>query len=80
MGNALFVQLYNIAVDEAVIAPANAVTLNAQIDGGPDHSTDAGIHAGSVAAAGQNSDALHTHIRTLQFLKVKVVERNPIAF
>ena len=59
MGDALFVQTHNVAVDQAVIAAADTDDLNAAEDGSTDNGTDRRVHTGCVAAAGQNTDAPH---------------------
>ena len=52
-------QLHKVAVDQAAPAPANANTLDPLVHCGADHSTDRGVHARGIAAAGQYADALH---------------------
>ena len=59
--DALFVQLDNIAGDQAVIASADAVALNAVVEGGTDNGPDSSIHTRSIAAAGQNTDSFNAH-------------------
>ena len=56
MRNALFVQLDDITVDQTVIASADAYDFNTAEDRRSDDRTHGGIHAGGVAAAGENAD------------------------
>ena len=62
VGHTFLIQFYNIAVDQPIPPPANAITLNPAIERRPDHSPHAGIHTWCIAATGQNTDTLDTHI------------------
>ena len=57
IADALKVQPGEIAVQQAVVAPADADTLNAIVQGRPHHGADGGVHAGSVSSAGKHSDS-----------------------
>ena len=61
MGNAFFIQTNNIAGDQAIPAAADTIAFDTMIDCGSDDSTDAGIHAGSVAAAGKDTNSFYAH-------------------
>ena len=70
-GNTLFIQLDHVAADQAVPAPANAITLNAVMQCGTNNCTDAGVHAGCVAAAGKDTDSTDSHKDSSIFLVVQ---------
>ena len=61
VSDTLFIQADNIAVNETVPAPADAVAFQAVVNRGSDNCTDAGVHAGCVTAAGQDSNSFYTH-------------------
>ena len=61
MGNALFIQTDNVAGDQTIPAATNTIALNAVIQGSTNNCADAGVHAGSIATAGKNTDSFHTH-------------------
>jgi hypothetical protein len=65
MGNALLVQPNHVTGDQTVPVTADAENLNAMVKGGTDHSPDTGIHAGGVAAGGENTDSFYCHMENL---------------
>ena len=64
VGHALLVQTDDVAVDQAVPAPADAVALHSVVQCGTYNRADAGVHAGGIAAAGQHADSSNAHNRT----------------
>ena len=61
VGNTLFVQFNDVAGNQTIPATADSVALNAMVQGSTDNSTNTGIHAGGIAAAGENANSLNTH-------------------
>ena len=51
---------HNVAVDEAVPAPADPHAFDAPADSRADYGTDAGVHTRRVAAAGEDSDPFYS--------------------
>ena len=58
--NAFKIQLHKVAVDQAVVAAANADDFNAQVQGHTNNGADGSVHAGGIAAAGQYADAAYS--------------------
>ena len=61
MGYLGLIQSNDVTRNKAVPATANTVALNAMIQSSTYDSTDTGVHARCVAAAGQNSDSFNAH-------------------
>ena len=61
VSDTLFIQTDNVAVNETVPAPADAVAFQAVVNRGSDNCTDAGVHAGCVTAAGQDANSFYAH-------------------
>ena len=61
MGYTFFIQLYNIAGDQAIPSTANAITFQAMIQGSTYDRTDAWVHTGCIATAGKYTDSLYAH-------------------
>ena len=57
MRNVVILQDGKISVDQAVVAAADADALNAHIRAGADDRADGRVHAGRIAAGGQNTDS-----------------------
>ena len=53
------VHLHEVAVDEALPAPADAHHLDAPAQGAAHHGADGGVHTRRVAAGGQYTNAFH---------------------
>ena len=58
MGDSAGVHPQDVAVDEAVVSPADADALNAPVQAAADYGADGCVHTRGVAAAGENADAL----------------------
>jgi hypothetical protein len=52
-------ELGEVALDESLVAAPDAGDGDALGERGTDHGADGGVHAGGVAAAGQDSDAFN---------------------
>src|SRR5690606_4748266 len=59
VGDAARAQLDDVVVDQALVATVDARDSDAVMDGGAHHSSDGGVHARRVAAAGQYPDMGH---------------------
>jgi hypothetical protein len=61
MGNTLFIQLNNIAGDQAIPSTTNTIAFNPVIQGGTDNGTDTGVHTGGIATAGKYTNTFNAH-------------------
>ena len=72
MCDVFLIQADNIAGNQSIISTANAIALNTMIHGSTDNSSDTGIHARCVTAAGQDTNSFYTHIFNLLSEKTQI--------
>ena len=70
VGHAAHVHFLQVSIEQAVIAPHDAVNLHAKVQAGTDHCPHCRVHARSVAAAGQYCNIFRTHCQFLQLFKM----------
>ena len=64
VGHASFIQFYYVASNQSIPSTANAIAFQTMIQGSTYNSTNTGVHAGSITAAGKYTNSLYALLRS----------------